>query len=43
VAQAYRIRLVLWWVPRLENLDQIVRSMLDWVRRLQRAPKLHRN
>jgi UDP-glucose 4-epimerase len=43
VAQADRIRQVLSWVPRHDNLDAIVRSQLEWERRLQREPQLQRN
>ena len=43
VARADRIRQVLGWSPRHDNLDAIVRSQLEWERRLQREPQLQRN
>jgi len=38
IARAERVRKVLQWTPRLDDLDAIVRSSLDWERRLQREP-----
>jgi UDP-glucose 4-epimerase len=38
VARADRVRSTLGWSPRLDDLDVIVRSSLDWERKLQRAP-----
>jgi UDP-glucose 4-epimerase len=38
VARAQRIREVLGWQPRLDDLDAISRSALDWERQLQRQP-----
>ncbi len=38
VARADRVRSTLGWKPRLDDLDAIVRSSLDWERKLQRAP-----
>jgi UDP-glucose 4-epimerase len=38
VARADRVRSTLGWQPRLDDLDAIVRSALDWERKLQRAP-----
>jgi UDP-glucose 4-epimerase len=38
VARAQRIRAVLGWQPRLDDLDTIVRSALAWERQLQRQP-----
>lgn len=38
VAQAERIRAVLGWSPKLDDLDTIVRSSLDWEAKLQREP-----
>lgn len=38
VAAAERIRAVLGWEPRLDDLDGIVRSALRWEERLQREP-----
>lgn len=43
VARADRIRQVLGWSPRHDNLEAIVRSQLEWERRLQREPQLQRN
>jgi len=38
VARADRIRSVLGWQPKLDNLDTIVRTSLGWEERLQRVP-----
>jgi UDP-glucose 4-epimerase len=38
VASADRIRAQLGWRPRLDDLDAIVRSALNWERKLQRDP-----
>ena len=38
VARADRVRSTLGWKPRLDDLDAIVRSSLDWERKLQRTP-----
>src|SRR5688572_11052013 len=38
VARADRVRSVLGWSPRLDDIDTIVRSSLEWERRLQREP-----
>lgn len=38
VARADRIRSVLGWKPRLDDLDTIVRTSLDWERKLLAAP-----
>lgn len=43
VARAERVRAVLGWTPRYDDLETIVRSQLDWERRLQREPGLARN
>jgi len=43
VARAERVREVLGWVPRFDDLETIVRSQLDWERRLQSEPGLARN
>ena len=43
IARAERIRQVLGWSPRHDNLEAIVRSQLEWERRLQREPQLQRN
>jgi UDP-glucose 4-epimerase len=38
VARAERVRSVLGWQPRLDNLDTIVRTAYNWEQRLQREP-----
>ncbi len=38
VALAERVRTILGWEPRLDDLDGIVRSALRWEQRLQREP-----
>ena len=38
VARAERVRHELGWSPRLDDLDTIVRTALEWERRLQRQP-----
>jgi len=38
VARAERIRSELGWRPRLDDLDTIVRTSLDWERKLKRDP-----
>jgi UDP-glucose 4-epimerase len=43
VARADRIRQLLGWTPRHDSLEAIVRSQLEWERRLQREPQLQRN
>jgi len=43
VAKADRIRAVLGWEPRLDDLETIVRTQLEWEHRLQREPQLQRN
>ncbi|MBP6105178.1 MAG: UDP-glucose 4-epimerase GalE, partial [Steroidobacteraceae bacterium] len=43
VARAERIREVLGWTPRFDDLETIVRNQLDWEYRLQREPGLTRN
>ena len=40
VAHAERIREVLGWQPRFDDLETIVRSQLEWERRLLREPAL---
>jgi UDP-glucose 4-epimerase len=37
VADASRIRKVLGWRPKLDNLDQIVEHAINWERKLARA------
>jgi UDP-glucose 4-epimerase len=43
VARAERIREVLGWAPRYDDLETIVRSQLEWEHRLQQEPGLTRN
>ena len=43
VAHAERIREVLDWVPRYDDLETIVRTQLEWEYRLRREPELIRN
>jgi UDP-glucose 4-epimerase len=43
VAHAERIREVLGWAPRFDDLEKIVRNQLAWERRLQSEPGLTRN
>jgi len=43
VAQAERIREVLGWSPRYDDLETIVRTQLEWELRLLREPGLQRN
>jgi UDP-glucose 4-epimerase len=43
VADAQRIREVIGWSPRYDDLETIVRNQLDWEHRLQREPELTRN
>jgi UDP-glucose 4-epimerase len=38
IAKADRIRHVLGWQPRLDDLDTIVRTSLEWEQKLQREP-----
>jgi UDP-glucose 4-epimerase len=38
IARADRIRSTLGWKPRLDDLDKIVRTSLDWERKLQKSP-----
>jgi UDP-glucose 4-epimerase len=38
IAKADRVRSTLGWKPRLDDLDTIVRTALDWERKLQSAP-----
>jgi UDP-glucose 4-epimerase len=38
VARADRVRSLLGWVPRLDQLDVIVESALRWEEKLQREP-----
>jgi UDP-glucose 4-epimerase len=43
VAHAERIRHVLGWTPRYDDLETIVRTQLEWERRLKREPQLMNN
>jgi UDP-glucose 4-epimerase len=43
VADAQRIREVLGWTPKFDDLETIVRNQLDWEHRLQREPQLTAN
>jgi UDP-glucose 4-epimerase len=43
VAHAERVRAVLGWTPRYDDLEVIVRTQLDWERRLRREPELQRS
>ena len=38
VAKAERVRQILGWKPKLDDIDVIVRTSLDWEKRLQREP-----
>lgn len=38
IAKADRVRAALGWKPRLDDLDTIVRTSLEWERKLQSAP-----
>jgi len=38
VASAKKVREALGWKPKLDDIDTIVRTSLDWERRLQREP-----
>ena len=38
VARANKVRTVLGWQPRLDNLDTIVKTALEWEKRLARDP-----
>lgn len=43
IARAERVREVLGWAPQYDDLHEIVRSQLEWERRLQREPALQKN
>jgi UDP-glucose 4-epimerase len=43
VAHAERIRQVLGWTPRFDDLTTIVKSQLEWEFRLLREPQLQKN
>ena len=43
VAHARRVRDVLGWSPRFDDLEFIVRTQLEWEHRLLREPGLQRN
>jgi len=38
IAQADRVREILGWHPQLDDIDTIVRTSLEWEKRLQRNP-----
>jgi UDP-glucose 4-epimerase len=38
IAKAEKVRQVLGWQPKLDDIDTIVRTSLDWEKRLQRDP-----
>ena len=38
IAKAEKVRKVLGWTPRLDDIDVIVRTSLEWEKRLQREP-----
>ncbi len=38
VAKCDRVRNILGWTPRLDDIDTIVRTSLEWEKRLQREP-----
>jgi UDP-glucose 4-epimerase len=43
VAHAERIRQVLGWTPRFDDLETIVRNQLEWEYKLLREPSLASN
>ena len=43
IARADRVRQVLGWKPEFDNLETIVKSQLEWERRLMSDPSLQRN
>jgi UDP-glucose 4-epimerase len=43
IAQAQRVRQLLNWTPRHDDLEEIVRSQLEWERRLLNEPGLQKN
>jgi UDP-glucose 4-epimerase len=43
VAKADRVRATLGWTPKYDNLETIVRSQLEWERRLIAEPDLQKN
>ena len=43
IAKAQKVRELLKWTPKFDNLDEIVRSQLEWERKLQREPQLQKN
>ena len=38
VAKCDKVRELLKWQPRLDDIDTIVRTSLEWEKRLQREP-----
>jgi len=43
IAKAQKVREILKWAPKYDNLEEIVRSQLEWERKLQREPQLQKN
>jgi len=43
IAKATRVREVLGWQPKFDDIEVIVRSQLQWERRLQQEPSLQKN
>jgi UDP-glucose 4-epimerase len=43
IAKAQKVREVLGWAPQYDDLEEIVRSQLEWERRLQKEPGLQKN
>jgi UDP-glucose 4-epimerase len=43
IAKAQRVREVLQWAPRFDDLEAIARSQLSWERRLLNEPQLQKN
>jgi UDP-glucose 4-epimerase len=43
VARAERIRKVLGWIPKHDDLSVIVKSQLEWEKRLLNEPQLQKN
>ncbi|HEX7114469.1 MAG TPA: UDP-glucose 4-epimerase GalE [Steroidobacter sp.] len=43
IARADRVRKTLQWTPRYDNLETIVRTQLEWEKRLLEEPDLQRN
>jgi len=43
IAKAQRVREILGWQPKFDDLEVIVRSQLAWEKRLQQEPSLQKN